>query len=485
VLFAVEIYQGTSLTFAISALIFILTAGFAFNLAGGLSRPSGGYVFFYAMLAVIVGLVVKAFLGERADSNLELPELTMEIYAGTMISMLIAVLVSRKLTLRRPLLANLVSDAEMGDAAYGCMVTGLVIVVISLLVPAESGSVLSALQQVNRFLPMGMILGVIYEMRRTGGRRSVNLPVALSAFAIFGQGLLSFSKEGIFTPLACWLIAVASQGYRFSKAQIVGVLVAVFIMVHYLAPYSQYGRDLPEPGLSSHVHVAITLLSDLEETRAKYEEGAEDYYVRKQQGYYDTTQGFFDRLQMISPDDALHAFTEQVGPIGVAPIVLNIENLVPRFIWPDKPTVKLGNLYARQMGAIAPDNLETGISFSPAGEAYHIDRWFGVFFWAPILWIMLFVVFDSLCGDTRRSPWGLLVLALFGHAAPEGGIASTIYTAVYVSFGIIFAAFAAAYVMPLLGILVKGPGKSQLPPIRRTGAAPRSVRSFPSSGFGR
>jgi hypothetical protein len=483
-LFFIEIYQGTSLPFALSALVFILVAGVTFNLAGGLSRPSGGYVFFYAMLAVIVGLVTKAFLGERADSNLALPELTMEVYAGTMISMLVAVLVSRKLTLRRPLLANLVSDAEMGDAAYGCMVTGLAIAVLLEIVPVESGSVLSALQQVNRFLPMAMILGIIYEMRRTGGRKSVNIPVALSALAIFVQGLLGFSKEGIFTPLACWLIAVASQGYRFSKAQVISLLCVIFLMVHYLVPYSQYGRDLPEPELSSRFHVAITLLSDPEDTRAKYAESAEDYYVRKQQGYFDKTQGFLDRLQMISPDDALHAFTEQVGPIGVLPILLNFENLVPRFLWPDKPTVKLGNLYARQMGAIAPDNLVTGISFSPAGESYHIGRWFGVFFWAPLLWIMLFVVFDSLCGDTRRSPWGLLVLAIFGHAAPEGGIASTVYTAAYVSFGIIFAAFAAAYVMPLLGILVKGPGRSQLPPVQGIGAVRRPVRSFPS-GFGR
>ncbi|HEX2918906.1 MAG TPA: hypothetical protein VHN81_10315 [Edaphobacter sp.] len=480
-LFLLEVYQGTSLLFALAALVFIVVAGITFNLAGGLSRPSGGYVFFYALLAVIAGLVTKAALGEPADSNLELPLLTMEVYAGTMISMLIAVLVARKLTVKRPLLGKLVPDAEMGHAAYGCLVTGLALVVLGMFEPAQAGGLLSALQQVNRFLPMAMILGIVYEMRRTGGRRSVNPAVALSGLAIFGQGLLGFSKEGIFTPVACWFIAVASQGYRFSKAQIVGWLCGVFIMVHYLVPYSQYGRNLVGDEIGERIHVALTLLSDLDDTRAKYKENAEDS-TRK--GYFNKDQGFFDRLQMILPDDSLHALTARVGPIGPAPVIFSFENLVPRFLWPDKPTIKWGNLYARQMGLISPDDTTTGISFSPAGEAFHIDRWFGVFFWAPLIWTMLFVVFDSLCGDARRAPWGLLALAIFAHAAPEGGITGPVYFMSYIAAGIVFAALAAAYVMPLLGTLIAGPARPNVIPGTRFRGPTRPVRSLPSSTTG-
>lgn len=480
-LFLVEIYQGTSMIFALSAFVFIVLSGVAFNLAGGLSRSSGGYIFFYATEAVIAGLVIKAVLGEPADSNLAYPVLTMQVYAGTMISLIVAVLVARKLTLKRPLLVNVVAVENMGDAAYGCLLTGLAIFALALVIPVQSGSVMSALQQINRFLPMAMILGIVYEMRRTGGRRSINPAVAIAGFSIFGQGLVGFSKEGIFTPLACWFIATASMGYRFSKAQFVGLLAVTFFMVHYLVPYSQYGRTLAGEDVGDRVHVVLTLLGDLDGTRAKYKETAED---RDVVGYFNKSQGFFDRLQMMGPDDALHGLTERVGPIGPAGIVFGFQNVVPRFLWPDKPTIKAGNLYARQMGMISPDDTTTGISFSPAGEAYHIGGWFGVFFWAPVIWILLFIVFDSLCGDTRQSPWGLLALAIFAHAAPEGGITGPINFMTSTAFGIVFAAFAAAYVMPLLGILVKGPGRSTIPPIRGGGAS-RPVRSLPSSGFGR
>lgn len=473
----VEIYQGTSLIFALSAWVFIVVAGIAFNLAGGLTRPSGGYVFFYALLAVIFGLVEKAALGEAADSNLAVPVLTMQVYAGSMFAMLVAVVLARKLTLKRPLLANLVSDAEMGHAAYGCFVTGLALILLGLFEPAEAGGVLSALQQVNRFLPMAMILGIVYEMRRTGGRRSVNPAVAISGLAIFGQGLLGFSKEGLFTPLTCWLIAVASQGYRLSRAQIVTWSCTIFILVHFFVPYAQYGRNIAGEDMGNRIHVVFTLLGDLEGTRTKYKEDAED---STRQGYFNTNQGFLDRLQMILPDDSLHGLTERIGPIGPAPLIFSFENLVPRFLWPNKPTIKWGNLYARQMGLISPDDTTTGISFSPAGEAYHLARWSGVFFWAPLIWTMLFFVFDSLCGDTRRSPWGLLALAIFAHAAPESGITGPVYLMSYIAAGIVFAALAAAYVMPLLGTLIKGPARSQLPPASQIQGTLSRVRSLSS-----
>lgn len=482
VLFLVEIYQGTSVVFALYALLFIVIAGAAFNLAGGLSRPSGSYIFFYAVLAVILGLVWKAVLGEPADSNLALPELTMQIYAATAIGLLIAVLVSRKLTLRKPVLTGLITDANMEEAVYGCTAAGLGVAVLLQVVEVGTGGVLSALAQVNRFLPMALILGVIYEMRRTGGRRTVNVPVLVSGIAIFGQGLLGFSKEGLFTPFACWAIAAASQGYRISRFQILSFVAAIYFIVHFLVPYSQYGRSLAAPTTSERIEVVTTLLSDLEGTRAKYEETSQDYYAQQVQGYYNETQGFLDRLQMISPDDALHSLTDRVGPTGPMPIVINLQNLVPHFLWPDKPVVRLGNLYARQMGAISPDDTTTGISFSPAGEAYHIDQWFGVFFWAPFLWILLFVLFDSLCGDTRTSPWGLLICASFAHLAPEGGISGVIYIMGYVGFGLVFVAYTTAYVMPIFGTLVKGPTRrefqSMVRPIR-----PR-VRSLPQSGLG-
>lgn len=483
VLFLVQIYQGTSTIFALCSFLFIILSGITFNLAGGFSRPSGSYVFSYAVLAVILGLVWKAILGERADSNLNLPDLTMEIYVATMLALCMAVLISRKLTLRRPILGNLVTDANMLNASVGCTATGVVIAIVLQAIDIQQGSAVSALSQINRFLPLGLILGVIHEVRSSGGKRSMNLPALIAGGALFCQGLLGFSKEGIFTPLACWVVAAGSQGYRISRYQLIVILFGAYYMVHFLVPYAQYGRNYFQPTFAESVRMSSDLLGDPVGTRQKYLEGNEDYYSHQIQGYFNTSQGFMDRLQMISPDDRLHQLTEEQGPIGSLPVIMGFENLIPRFLWPGKPFINFGNLYAHQMGGLAGDDTTTGISFSPAGESFHVDRWFGIFFWALVLWIMLFVLFDSLCGDTRVSPWGLLMCAYFAHVAPEGGLQMVIYTMGYIAAGLVIAAFSAAYVMPILGILFKGSKKAEVRRIPIVAGVSRRSRPLPQPGI--
>jgi len=121
---------------------------------------------------------------------------------------------------------------------------------------------------------------------------------------------------------------------------------------------------------------------------------------------------------------------------------------------------------------IGAEDTSTGVSFSPTGEAFHLGRWVGIFVVAPLLWTLLFIVFDSLCGDVRRYPWGLLVIVLFSHAAPEGMLGGTIHLLGIGALGIVFAAFTSAYIMPIVGALVSVPERLRL---RRT--AP--VRSIP------
>jgi hypothetical protein len=456
---ALQIYQGTNPFFSLYSFLFIIIATIAFNLAGGLTRPSGSYVFFYALLAVIVGLCWKAVLGEPADSHLLMPLLTMKIFLGGITAMLGAVFVSRRLTAKRPLLGRMVTDDNIQNATVGCMVTGIVLTLILMFVPKQNGSILSTLSQINRFLPMAMILGVIHQTRRSGGTSSVNLPVLISGGAVFVAGLIGFSKEGMFTPLICWFIAAGSQRYKLRLYQVVGIAVVGVFMLQYLVPFSQYGRNYrSDTGVTGDFRVAVSLLSDLDYVRKQYTASNAEEFANDFQGYYDSPQGLFDRLQMISVDDSLVDETESRGTFGYTPIYNNFANLIPHVFWPDKPTLGYGNLYAHQIGGeISDDDTTTGISFSPTGEAWHVDRWVGVLIVAPVLWIMLFTLFDSLCGSVRETPWGLLVIALFSHAAPEGMLGGVIYMLGFAALSIVVAAFSATYVMPLLGTLFKGP----------------------------
>lgn len=473
---AIQLYQGTNLFFSLYSFLFIVVATIAFNLAGGLSRPSGAYVFFYAVLTVILGLCYKAVLGEPADSHLLVPLLTMQVFLGGITAMLVAVIVSRRLTSKRPLLGQMVTDANIQNATVGCMVTGLLLTVILMFIPRQSGSILSSLAQINRFLPMAIFLGVLHQIRKSGGTSSVNVPVLISGVAMFVAGLLSFSKEGIFTPVVCWLLAVGSQRYKLKLYQVVGIVVVTIFIVQYLVPYSQYGRNFrSETGSQIETAaIAMSFLTNLDDVRKKSAQNDAENFVDAGQAFYDSPQGLFDRLQMVSVDDALIEVTERKGTFGYSPIFAGFANIIPHFFWPDKPVLAYGNFYAHQVGGLADDDLTTGISFTPSGEGYHIDRWVGVLVLAPVLWIMLFTLFDSLCGTVRETPWGLLMIAVFSHAAPEGMLGSVIYMLGFSAFSIVVAAFSATYLMPLLGTLFKGPERTTVHRTAPVWSAPRA-----------
>jgi len=462
VLCAIQQFQGTNSAFSLCCFFFILLSAIAFNVAGGFTRPSGAFVFFYSTLGVIVGLCVKAYLGEPADSNLYNPLLTIKVFLFGMCMMLVVVFLSRKISTKRALLGKMITDVNMQTATVGSMVTGVVLTTTLIFVPQGSGSVLSALNQLNRFLPLAIVLGVIHTIRRSGGTRSVNLPIVLSIIYMFVVGVLGFSKEGMISPLVCWFLAAASQRYKVSRGQIVVGLLAVVIIFRYLVPYAQYGRVYRSESKTENLQAAIALLSDLGQVREDYLSSSFDAYEERILGYYNTPQGFFDRLQMISIDDALINHTEQVGPLGLLLVAQSFENLVPHFIWKDKPAIFTGNYFAHEIGILGEEDETTGISFSSTAAAYRLEAWTGIFLLAPALWLMLFTILDSLCGDVRKAPWGLLVMLVFSHTAPEGDLSSVVYTSFYTSFGIVFAAVLGAYLMPIIGTFFIGPEGIQL-----------------------
>ena len=473
VLTGLQQLQGTSLAFSLYTFLFIVIATVAFNHAGGFSRPTGSYVFFYSVLGLLIGLFYKAYLGERADSNLRSPILTMQVFTGGITAMLAAVVISRKFTRKRPFLSpNLLRDKDLKNAAVGCFVFGLFLNLATSILPHQSGSVLSAVAQLNRFLQMAIIIGTLHAVRKSGGRRGFDIPVIIYITVGSLFGVISFSKEGMFTPAMCWLVAAASARLNVRLYQVAIGLVLVFGVFHFLVPYSQYGRtQVPEDAtLEQRVEISYAMFTDLNSVREIYLEGYDD--SNNEEGtslnYYDKPQGFFDRLTMIGPDDALIHYTSLGYYTGLDVIAAYFANWVPHFLWPNKPSFGAGNFFAHKIGGIlAEDDLSTGISFTPTGEAYQLAGWVGVFIVAPVIWIMLFTLLDSVCGDTRKSPWGLLVIALYAHAAPEAMLAGSVYIMWFGTIGVLFVALLTSYIMPLLGTLLVGPEKTGLIRIRR------------------
>jgi hypothetical protein len=473
VLFVIQQLERTPLYFSAGSVAFIIIAAVAFNTAGGLTRASGAYVFFYSTLVVIVGLCYKALLGEPADSNLRDPQGSIAVYVAGITAMLVAVVVSRRFSRKTGLLQNVLKEHDMYRSCVGSIAFALTAPYIIYFLGASKLN--SAFTQLNDLLPLGIIIGVVYEIRRSGGTRSMNFPVAFGMIYLFiFFGVLGFSKQGMLTPVLCWLLPVCANRFRLTALQVISCLLGLFIIFQYLVPYSQYGRRFLGAGSSTsqRIDIAVDLLSHPNETRKNYEETQ----LETGSTYYNTAQGFWDRLNFISTDDALIDFTDQGHQFGYTPVLYSFLNTFPHFILPDKPVVNFGNVYAHELGGLSEDDNSTGISFSPTAEAYHMGKWVGIFVVAPLIWFLIFVVFDSVFGDLRVTPWGLLVLAGLSHTAPEGALAGAIYFLTYELAAFTFSALFATWVAPAFATIVLGrdrriridPHSSLLSPTRNT-----------------
>ena len=459
-LMIVQQLDRTNLYFSLCSFSFVLLAGITFNLAGGFTTPSGGYVFFYSVLGVILGLSWKAVLGEPAQSNLFEPHLTITVFLAGMFAMLISVIVSKRLTRKRPLLSDLSSLSNLQSASTGCLIFSLFIYIIGFHVQHSNGGLFSALIQINRFSELAILLGVTYQIRKSGGRSSVNFPaLAATGLLWLEGGLLSFSKQAMFTPLICWVLAAAAQGYRISKTQLLSGALFVVFMIRFMVPYAQYGRSVAADSFTGNLVVSVHLLSTLGSVRDRYLSNERANNAGEHNGYFNTPQGLLERLEMLYPDSTIIEATERLGPYGLYPILADLQNLVPHLFWANKPVIRWGNVFAHEtLTPLEEEDESTGISYSPTGEAYRLAKFPGVLFLAPVIWTCTFVWFDSLCGDVRKSPWGLLAITLFAHVAPEGLLDGCIYMMGYGAFAIIVAAFSATHIMPHIGTIFSGPG---------------------------
>jgi hypothetical protein len=436
----------------------------AFNFAGGFSRPSGAYIFWFVTLVVLVGVIWKAVLGEAAETNLEMPLITMAAYNASVTAMLIGILLTRPFSRRSKGIGGLLQSERINleYASLGCMAFAILMVPAAAILPAGSGSLVNIIYRLNLTFPLGVILGVLNTIRRTGGRHSINLlTVGAMAFMFVFGGLLTFSKQGLFAPVVCWLIPACCARYRLRLRHIIVLIGFGLFAVRVLGPFSEVGRaTAPEnAGVYDRIVFAISLMSN--PSKLRKDAGVGETTIRTDNGarggYYDSNQGLFDRLTMMPIDSGLIAYTERGHLLGVDPIVQNFENWFPHFILPNKVVPVNGNYYAHEIGGLlAANDSSTGISFSPTSELFHWEGWFGLIVLGPPLWGLLFLVSDYVSGDLRIYPWGLLLILIFGHVAPELGMGGAIDFVWMGSATVIAAALFSTQIAPILGSFFAG-----------------------------
>ena len=478
-LFLGQAVTGTNVYFSLLVSAYILLWVGAFNAAGGMCYTSGAFIFFTGMLVVIVGMTFKVTTGEAGESHLLSPIKTMSVYCAGMAGMWLAASLSRRLTPRRGLLANIAANETMMTAAIGCFIFGAILQVIFGSEYASSGTVGSAIRQFNRFPQVGILLATTYELNRSDQRRAGNWVVYAGVAWLFAWGVIYSSKEGMFIGPVTWILAAWAGGFNFKPKYLFWGGLFVWFMMYYMVPYSAYVRNFRDKDGSRGANqtTALEYIFKLGEVRKLALEGnsTEDYLYAPH--LYNHEYGLIDRMSMMAYDDAIIDRTDQGYVFGLYPVYHAILNVVPRFFWHDKPFFFTANEYGRELAVIGEDDVTTGISFSPIADAYHESTWFAVLIVFPLIIFVYFLVTDSIVGSTKFSPWPLLPIALVSHLAPEGMVDGLILQITDGTLGMLIVAWTVRYIFPMTIRLLTGTERTVVrkTPVVKLGFTPLSL----------
>jgi hypothetical protein len=447
-LFCGQILVGTDAYFASCVFAHIIVFAIAFNLVGGLYRPSGAFIFFNAVLVLILPQCAKVLLGEPAQSNLHLPDRTITVYLVGEIGILFAALIARRFFPQKPLLVLSEQDVEkIPSMAMGAFLLGAVIP----LIPAQyghSGTALSFLHQLAFFLPLSIILAVYYEIRTSQGRRSLNLLGLLSISVSLVWGIYGASRQGIFTPVVAYLLVCMAMRFRFRMQQVVAIAIAGFICVAYLNPYALAARNYrSSPNL---IDIEINLLSNPSALRnASKQDDTFDPALRN--SYYNSDMGFLDRLTLLPVNALLIEHADAGYRIGWFPIIAAFDNFIPHVIWPNKPNINFGNQYAHTVGMLGSDDYTTGISFGMFSEAYYIAGWFGLLVAIPLLVGAMFIVVEWVVGSLHQGPWPFVMIVYFIHAASDAILSQVPVIMVTITAELVITVVVTRYILAPIG----------------------------------
>jgi hypothetical protein len=266
------------------------------------------------------------------------------------------------------------------------------------------------------------------------------------------------------TPATAWFLAAWYNRFNFTRAQLIGSVVGFSFLVYYLVPYSQYVRTYATGNLTQNIGVALKYLANLNETKRLYEAGLENIDLSEQQHLFDQRVPFLDRLVMFAPDDALIAFTNKGNVYGLTPILDYNLNVIPHFIWKNKPETNFGNVFAHDLGMVSFEDFTTGISFSPTAEFYREGKWLGLLLVMPLEIFLAFLVADSVAGSTRNSPWAMLWILDYSHAAAEAGAGGPIALYTYGIMIMLWCYWIITRVVPwFLGVIQRNRGVAPAP----------------------
>jgi hypothetical protein len=230
---------------------------------------------------------------------------------------------SRRFSTRRNIVRFTARDLEnLKNTSAGLLVIGLFSqILLTNYNTGGTGTIWTALNQLNIFIPMATILATYYEICISRGTRSMNWIVLVSMLYVAGFGFIAASKQGMYQPFFSYFLVCAALEYRFRPLQVLAILGWLAFAVGFMFPWAQYARSMTRQStLTGTVDATIALLKNPATLPAMYQWYSDSLKANEDINQvslcYDHPHGLMDRESLICQDDRLIDLTQHTGPVG-------------------------------------------------------------------------------------------------------------------------------------------------------------------------
>jgi hypothetical protein len=422
-LFTGEMLSGTSLHFAGMASLALLCACVTYNVLGGLGSMSGIAFARFALSTLVISQVGKVLVLERADRNLDTPEVVISVYALVFFSAMLGTMMFSRLRVPLPRPVEPETPAQAQYLYVLALIGGLVGITLGFLFGEKS--VAHGISLILRYLvPFPLVLAVDHRIRTTDGRHSFGWMAFWPTIAMELEGFLGASRQAFVEPFAIIFLTCYLRNFRFRKRHLAiatGLGAGFFLFVSPFYLYARSWRESPTFG-----ELASTMIQTLEQAPShwstiRYDVGGAASENPQAVNYFSSPSAVtLNRFALIGPDSTLISACAAGFHYGFTALRLDLLISIPRVIYPNKPDIGSGQYLGQLDGQEEGIETSSHSTITAIADSYGGFSWLGVVVYGFLVLPAVFVIYESMFD--MRGPWGTVAAVYLLIELTEGSV---------------------------------------------------------------
>ena len=346
---------------------------------------------------------LKILLGQSLDSHLYHPASSFLMVFACGVEILAAYLLVDRTTFKKTIFPNYRDERLLWTIATVCFLVGVPVSLLTNLTAKRDVTLGGFRTFTDTFLMLGIIARTAYVCLRHGGRKLLDLPLALMLGWCVVFAMLSSVKIMAYTAFVAYSLTFVcfrrSVPPRLVALGVAGLAINLLVL-NPLVNSLRGSASMLERPLSERVEALTSFFrtESVFQMIRRHEEVADEYAVVQYFGPVGKFAPFAERIAMVANADVLKSGIDMNGTFGSRMITEAFVGLIPRVLNPKKNMIQMIDEIYWHAGVSSRD-CEFQPSVGLIAGSYALAGWSGVFI-APFVLFTLFFALQKLWAGT-------------------------------------------------------------------------------------